>query len=410
VNGRPHVAVVGAGAFGGWTALSLLERGARVTLLDAWGAGNPRSSSGDESRILRGIYGPDRLYIEWVARALPVWKEVERRFGVRLFVPQTALWMFGVDDAYARASLPHLADCGIPAVEMGVAEAAARYPAIRFDGVRTVFLEEQAGYLLARKACRIVTRAVAARGGTVVEAAVRPGRTAGGEMAELALAGGGTLSADAYVFACGPWLPELFPEAVGGAIRPTRQEIYYFGTPPGDPRFAPGALPVWMDFGERIVYGIPDSGGRGFKVADDTRGGPFEPTGGDRTLTPSLLAEARARMGYRFPALRGAPLLEGRVCQYENSLDGSLLIDRHPEAANAWIVGGGSGHGFKLGPTLGAEVADAVLAGAPPPHLARFGLGRFAVSDGSGGRDGPGGSAAGGANGQPPLRTQFSPA
>ena len=174
-HGAPHVAVVGAGAFGGWTALALLARGARVTLIDAWGAGNPRSSSGDESRILRGIYGPDRIYIEWVARALPLWRDLERRAGVRLFVPQGALWLWSVDDAYTRASLPHLEEFGIPAEELPVAEAARRHPAIRFDDVRTVFWEPHAGYLLARKACHVVARAVAEGGGELRERAARPG-------------------------------------------------------------------------------------------------------------------------------------------------------------------------------------------------------------------------------------------
>lgn len=387
--GKPHVAVVGAGAFGGWTALSLLAGGARVTLLDAWGGGHPRSSSGDESRILRGLYGPDRIYTEWVARAFPVWRESERRLGLPLFVQLGALWMFSGDDSYARAAVPHLTDCGIAIEEIGVAEAAKLYTAIRFEGVDTVFVEEGAGYVKARQACRAVVRAVAAGGGEVLERAVRPGPIAGGGMTGIALSDGSTLQADAYVFACGPWLPELFPEVVGTRLRPTRQEVYYFGTPAGDPRFAPGELPVWVDFADKIFYGIPTEG-RGFKIADDTRGEPMDPTNGRRTLTPSLLAEARARLARRFPALKGAPLVEGRVCQYENSLDGHLILDRHPEAANAWIVGGGSGHGFKLGPTVGEEVAAVVLGGRLPPHLAAFSLSRQ-----------PQGEIA-------PLRTQFA--
>jgi len=59
----PRIIVVGAGAFGGWTALSLLRGGARVTLIDAWGAGHSRSSSGDETRLIRTMYDGDRVYI-----------------------------------------------------------------------------------------------------------------------------------------------------------------------------------------------------------------------------------------------------------------------------------------------------------------------------------------------------------
>jgi glycine/D-amino acid oxidase-like deaminating enzyme len=71
----PHVAVVGAGAFGGWTALMLLRKGARVTLLDAWGPGNPRASSHGETRVIRAMYGGDRAMTAMAARALTLWGE-----------------------------------------------------------------------------------------------------------------------------------------------------------------------------------------------------------------------------------------------------------------------------------------------------------------------------------------------
>jgi glycine/D-amino acid oxidase-like deaminating enzyme len=120
-------------------------------------------------------------------------------------------------------------------------------------------------------------------------------------------------------------------------------------------------MPVWVDFGEKLWYGIPGADWRGFKVADDTRGIKFDPTTGDRTVSTSGISSARKSLGKRFPAMKGAPLLESRVCQYENSPDGHYIIDRHPGAENTWIVGGGSGHGFKLGPALGEFVADRVI-------------------------------------------------
>ncbi len=371
VDRRLHVAVVGAGAVGGWAALALLRRGARVTLFDGWGPGNPRASSGGESRVIRGMYGPDRLYTEWVARSYGLWREAEARFGTRLHHPTGCLWMFAVDDAYARASLPLLADAGLPATEMSVAEAGRRWPQIDLDGIRTVFHEEQAGYLLARRACQAVAAAVAGEGGELRRLAVRPGPIRGGRLAGLLPAGreGSLFTADAYVFACGPWLGRLFPEEVGERIFPTRQEVFFFGPPEGDSRFDEGAIPIWMEFGERIFYGIPGTEGRGFKVADDTRGEPIDPTRDERLPTPVHLAEAREVLARRFPALAGAPVIESRVCQYENTPDGHFLVDRHPAAENAWLVGGGSGHGFKLAPALGEHVAALVHDGAPtlPP-------------------------------------------
>jgi glycine/D-amino acid oxidase-like deaminating enzyme len=282
--------------------------------------------------------------------------------------------MFSVDDAYARASLPLLDDVGLPAAELTVAEARRQWPQVDLSGVRTLFYEEHAGYLLARRACQAVAAAVATQGGEVRIAAVRPGPVRGRWMGSLTLADGTLFEADAYVFACGPWLGRLFPGEVGERIHPTRQEVFFFGTPEGDSRFEQGALPIWMDFGERIFYGIPGGsqgeGGRGFKVADDTRGEPIDPTSGERLPTPVHLAEARELLSRRFPAMAGAPVVASRVCQYENTPDGHLLVDRHPQADNAWLVGGGSGHGFKLGPALGEHVAGLVYDGAEPlPQL-----------------------------------------
>ncbi|HVT18934.1 MAG TPA: FAD-dependent oxidoreductase [Thermoanaerobaculia bacterium] len=366
------VVVVGAGAFGGWTALWLRRAGARVTLVDAWGPGNSRSSSGGETRIIRGIYGPDRIYVDWVARAFDLWQESEVRWGQRLCFPTGALWMFGGEDGYARAALPLLHAAGLPAAELSPADARRRFPQVCFDGIESVFYEERAGYLAARRACQAVAGAVAAEGGEVRELAARPGEIAGRAMRRLDLADGGGLAADVFVFACGPWLAELFPDVLGQLILPTRQEVFFFGTPAGSgARFGEGSFPVWMELGERgVFYGIPGNELRGFKVADDTRGEPFDPTSGERIASPLGLERVRGHLGRRFPELAGAPLLEARVCQYENSPDGHLLIDRHPRAGNVWLVGGGSGHGFKLGPALGEHVADLVLGRAVPnPQL-----------------------------------------
>jgi sarcosine oxidase len=365
-----HIAVIGAGAFGGWTALWLLRKGARVTLLDAWGPGNSRSSSGGETRVIRVAYGSDRLYAEWVARSLPLWREAEERWGVRLYHRIGVLWMATGDDAYLRASLGPAREMGLPIEELPLAEGRRRFPQIDFTGAHGLYLEQEAGYLMARRACRAVAAAFAAEGGEYRQLAVRPGPIRGNRMDGVALSDGTSLQADAFVFACGPWLGELFPEAAGDKIRNTRQEVFFFGTPPGDPRYSEGFMPAWMDLGERGFYGMPGNDHRGFKIADDTRGGPIDPTRDERLPGPERLQQARDYLAYRFPGLAGAPLVETRVCQYENSPDGDLLLDRLPGAADAWLLGGGSGHGFKLGPALGEYAADLVLAdGQPLPQL-----------------------------------------
>jgi sarcosine oxidase len=358
-----RVVVVGAGALGGWTALQLLRRGARVLLLDAWGPANSRASSGGETRVIRTTYGSARVYSEMAARALGLWREAEQRFQQRLYFETGVLWMTGDDDSYVQDSRPALRGLGLRFEELTPAEAAARYPQVNLEGVRGVHHEPGAGFLLARRACAAVAEAFVREGGEYRQAAVRPGEVAGGRMGPLRVADA-VVEADAYVFACGPWLGTLFPDAVGGLVRATRQEVFFFGTPAGDVRFE--QMPVWVDLARGFIYGIPGGERRGFKLADDARGEEFDPTGGDRTPSPEKVRWAREYLAFRFPDLRGAPLLEARVCQYENTPDHHLLLDRHPGAANAWLLGGGSGHGFKLGPVMGELAAGAVLEGRPP--------------------------------------------
>ena len=368
-----HVAVVGAGAFGGWTALNLLRRGARVTLLDAWGAGNSRSSSGGETRIIRGVYGPDRLYADWTARSFALWKEAEQRWRTRFYHRTGVLWMAGEDDSYVRASLPFLEEAGLAIEEISPEEAGKRFPQIDFAGVHSIFFEPEAGYLLARRACRAVAEAVATEGGEVRLAAGFPDAFQDGALRGLELTDGSTLRADLYLFACGPWLGGLFPDVIGDHLRVTRQEVFFFGLPPGDPWFHEERCPTWVDLsGERIYYGMPGNENRGFKVADDTRGAPFDPTFEERLVTPSLLAAACEAMGCRFPGMAGEPVVETRVCQYENSPDGHLLFGRHPRAGNVWLLGGGSGHGFKLAPALGDYAARTLLEDGTPDPLFRL--------------------------------------
>jgi glycine/D-amino acid oxidase-like deaminating enzyme len=370
---RPRVVVVGAGAFGGWTALVLARRGAAVTLIDAWGPGNARSSSGGETRVIRAGYGPDRGYTRLATRALALWREHERRWRRTLFRRTGVLWMVSTtDDAFERAAVGTLRDEGIPVEELSTAEAARRYPQVDFDGVRWALFEPEAGFLRAREACQLVLDAFVAVGGVYRRGWSRPGPLAGGRMAGVELADGSSAVADAYVFACGPWLPRLFPDLLPPIIRVTRQEVIFLGTPAGDPRFDEPGFPVWADRGERFLYGVPSGAGRGFKVADDTRGPDFDPTSEDREPREEVVHLLREYVGRRFPALRAAPLLEARVCQYASTPDAHFIVDRHPEADAVWIVGGGSGHGFKHGPALGEHVAALVLGEAQPE--ARYSL------------------------------------
>lgn len=363
--------MVGAGVFGSWTANFLQREGRRVLLLDAYAPGNSRASSGGESRIIRMGYGADEIYTRWSMRALPLWEELQERIGATIFHRTGVLWLGPAGHEYLLQTMATLEKLVVRFERLSAAEIARRYPQIAVDSDAIGILEPNSGTLMARRAVEHVVADAVKRGAEYrVEFVETPaGR---GRLASVRTRGGEKFSADAYVFACGPWLPKVFPELLGELIFPTRQEVFFFGLPPGDLRFSPPAWPTFIDhFAE--FYGMPDLEGRGIKVACDDHGPRVDPDTQERLATPEKLNEARVYLGKRFPALKNAPLVESRVCQYENTSSGDFLIDRHPDFENVWIAGGGSGHGFKHGPALGEYVAERITKAGSVE--ARFSLG-----------------------------------
>ncbi|NRB50879.1 MAG: FAD-dependent oxidoreductase [Saprospiraceae bacterium] len=364
-----HVAVVGAGAFGAWTAYQLLQQGAEVTLFDQWGPGNSRASSGGETRLIRGTYGNDEVYTRLVAEAFQEWQSFQERTKHQVYYPTGSLWLFSKsDDSYARTATPLLERHGLSLEEWTIGQTQEKYPAVYLDDIHTVFWEKEAGYLLARKTCQYLLEEVLKGGGQFRYEHATPGKFVGGKLQGVKLADGSTFHADAYVFACGPWMPRLFPTLLGELITISRQDIHYFGLPEQASHFRVPNFPIWIDMGERIMYGVPDYDGRGFKVADDTREGPFDPSTVDRDVRAEKLSQVRQYLEHRFPALKEAPLTEARVCQYSNSPNGHFLLDQHPEADNLFLAGAGCGHGFKLGPSIGRMMSERILKETPIPE------------------------------------------
>jgi sarcosine oxidase len=356
------VAVVGAGVFGAWTAWHLAKRGKRVVLLDAYGPANARASSGGESRIIRMGYGADELYTRWSQRSLAQWKELFAATRQPLFLETGVLWLGGEDEARLRQTAETLKRCNVPFEKFDRPTLEERYPQIGFDGIKTGIFEAKSGVLLARRAVAAVVED-AERRGTEYRGALALNPREAGRVEHITTSQGERIAAGQFVFACGPWLGKVFPDVLETRIFPSRQEVLFFGIPPGDTRFAPPALPTWL-FQEDLVYGMPDIEGRGLKIAFDEHGERVDPDTQSRIVSPAVAETVRKYVARRFPALRDAPIVETRVCQYENTSSGDFLIDRHPEMENVWFVGGGSGHGFKHGPMVGEYVASQILDGA----------------------------------------------
>ncbi|MBI4545873.1 MAG: FAD-dependent oxidoreductase [Gemmatimonadetes bacterium] len=373
----PEVVVVGAGAWGGWTALHLRQMGAAVTLVDTWGPGNSRSTSGDETRGVRSSYGdrpePFReLWTRWAAEAIArweVWDETWRRsWDHRLFTRTGDLILRGEWEPYLTDTRQVWDALGVGYDVLDVDEVAYRWPQIRLDGFAVALYERRAGVARSRSACLTVAEAFRRLGGRVVIARAQPGCRAGSRLEDLELSSGDRLRARHFVFACGPWLGKLFPDLLAERLRTPIGHVYYFATPPGDARFTHPNLPSFNFPG---VTGWPalSHDSRGFRVRTGGRP-PMDPDLSDRWIDASFFEQPRKVLAERFPELKDAPLLETRACHYELSVSRNFMIDRHPELENVWIAGGGSAEGFKFGPVVGEYLARRVLGRDREPGLA----------------------------------------
>jgi len=365
-----EVVVVGAGTFGASLAWLLARAGERVTLVDQFEPGDARATSGGETRLIRSSHGADAEYTAMARRARTLWRELEAESGEELMVECGVAWFAHGEDGWEAASERTLAAQGIPAERLHVAEAARRYPSFRGDDLAFVLHEQEAGVLRAQRAVRALAAQAAAHGATIVRARARPhvrGSDPGGsDPLTASLEDGTRLEGDVVVWACGGWLAGLF----GGLVRltVTRQELLFVD---GGPAWRAPGVPAWVDY-DRAMYGTADLDGLGVKAALDVEGPPLDPDA-ELDREPTTEPAVRAYVRDRFPALEHAPLADVRTCRYELTRDSHFIAGRHPEHPSVWLLGGGSGHGFKHGPAMAERVAAALAGGEPLP--AEFGLG-----------------------------------
>jgi sarcosine oxidase len=369
--------VVGAGVIGAWTALRATESGRTVTVVDAFGPGDPRSTSGEESRITRASHGTDEFYAGWSRAALAGWRELEARTRESIFVPSGVVWFAHRADGFESASEATLRRLGVPVERLTPTELSRRWPAIAAADLAFGLHEPEAGALRARVGVRAVIGELEARGGSVRIDRVRPGRSDGARLLDVETDAGDRIAAGAFVFAAGPWLPRLFPSVAGDLISVTKQDVVFLGQAPGDRRFESDRFPAWIDY-DGAIYGIPSIDGRGPKIPPDAYGPPFDPDTADRLVDPASIETVRRYLAVRIPDLATRPVVETRVCQYESTPDTHFVIDRHPDFDNVWLAGGGSGHAFKHGPEIGRYVAALLDGGRPSnaPPDDRFSISR----------------------------------
>lgn len=362
-----NVVIVGAGTFGASLAWVLARVGEHVTLVDQFEPGDRRATSGGETRLIRCSHGSDADYTAMARRARGLWRELEAESGEQLMVECGVAWFAHGPHGWEAASERTMAEQGIPVVRLDVAEAARLFPSFGGDDVEFVLLEPEAGVVRAQRAVRALAAQAAAHGATIIRGKAQP-PSMGSDPLEVEV-GGERLAGDVVVWACGGWLAGLFPGLVQLAV--TRQELLFVD---GGPAWRAPGVPGWVDY-DRAMYGTADLDGLGVKAAVDVDGPPLDP---DAELDDSPTTEpiVRAYLRDRFPALEHAPLAEARACRYELSPDSHFIAGSHPEHPDVWLLGGGSGHGFKHGPAMAERVVAAIQGRDPLP--ARFALGERA--------------------------------
>jgi sarcosine oxidase len=358
------IVIVGAGTFGASLAWWLARDDVQVTLVDQFEPGDRRATSGGETRLIRCGHGADAHYTASARRARTLWRELEAESGADLLIECGLVWFARETHGWAAESEATMRAQGIPVERLSVEEGARLFPSFRGDDLEFLLHEPEAGVLRAQKA--IQTLAVQARGHG---AKLVRGRAA--PEGDHVVVDGEALEADAVVWSCGGWLSQLFPALV--SVKTTHQDLFFMDG--GEPwTHAPG----WVDY-DGAVYGTGDLDGLGVKGAPDFEGPRLAPDDDLPQSNPDNERWIRDYFARRFPALADAPLKSSTTCRYELSPDSHFIAAPHPEHASVWLLGGGSGHGFKHGPAMAERMAGALRGEEPMPE--RFRLGPRAAAD-----------------------------
>jgi glycine/D-amino acid oxidase-like deaminating enzyme len=325
-------AVVGAGVFGAATARELSRRGWDVTLIEQYTPGTVRSASGGDTRLLRFAHADFDWYTRLAVRGRKLWLELQEETGTRIWEPIGVAWFDSGGGDFTDRSEATLHRLDLACERLTPEEARRLFPSLGGDDLRSVLYEPDGGILHARRATRLLADGLRLETGRATPE--DPPR------------------ADVVVWACGAWLPHVFPGLVD--LRISRRDVFFFGvdgTWVGTPGFA--------DY-DAAFYGHGEIGGLGMKIASDGPDDEIDPDRLDRLPSEENARLARAYAAHRFPELAGAPIIGSRVCQYCLTPDTHFLVAPHPDRQGWWLIGGGSGHGFKHGPALGEYVADCV--------------------------------------------------
>ena len=284
-----EIVVIGAGGWGSFIALNLRKQGHSVTLVDAYGPGNARSTSGDESRGVRSSYGDKTgivgdTWCSWARASMKKWVEFDDEWGkqFRLNVYHTTgdLIMRTEWDNFQLRTKVLWDRLKVPYNILSPSDVKKAFPVMMIDDITAILYEPDAGVVRARRATQAAAAAFEVLGGKIVIGRAAPGQVVGGQMKELKLDTGQTIRGDTFVYAVGPWLGKTFPELFAKKTRTPIGTVLYFGTPVGDHRFTYPNLPSYNFPGVTGWAALPVDN-RGFRVRGSERAPTPPPTAAD---------------------------------------------------------------------------------------------------------------------------------
>jgi sarcosine oxidase len=415
-SASPEIVVIGSGVWGSFTALNLQRMGARVTVVDAYGPGNGRSTSGDETRGVRSSYGDKtgqlgEQWTLWARESMNLWKQFDEEWGrylrLNLFHVTGDLIMRTEWDNFQLRCKVWWDKNKIPYEVLNPDDVRKSFPVIGMDDITAVLYEPDAGVVRARRATQAASAAFEKLGGKIIIGRATPSKISNGRLEEISLDTGETLRADTFVYCVGPWLGKTFPDIFAKKTRVPIGYVVYFATPVGDHRFTfpnipsfnfPGvtgwpALPVdnrgfrvrgteraptpptppgqLADAGSNLANAGARGAGGGGGQQQEVPLAQQDPDTSDRWADQARVDGSRRFVAHRFPLLKDAPVAQTHSCHYESTSSGNFIIDKHPQMSNVWIAAGGNAEGFKFAPKVGNYVAGRVLGNEGDPVAAK---------------------------------------
>ncbi len=369
-----HILIAGAGAFGLSAALELAERGYRVAVVDPTGpASHSQAASRDISKVVRSEYWSDPTYTELAEAAIDRWHAWNERFGTLYHeTGVTLLAPCWEPDSYEAQSLATARQFDKPVQVLDADDIVRRFPMVKEGSLGAGYHNPRGGFAESLETLRALVRELTDRGvdfhfGRVVERpALRSGRCLG-----FLLNDGGYLEADHMLVCGGAWTGAMVP-GMEAKIRPTGQPLFHLQVANPAPYTPPNFTVMMLNIASAGIYVLPQHPTqRVVKVGLHTSGRDLDPERDDRIVTDAETRIMRHMFARYIPELATAPIIDSRICLYCDTPDYHFWIDRHPDIENLTVACGGSGHGFKFTPVLGAIIADAV-EGKPNRYHGKF--------------------------------------